>query len=409
MNTEFYIARRYIFSKKSRNAINIISGISMVVVAFVTAAMITVMAAFSGIEELVKDLFSNFDAEITIVPKEGKYFSDSLNVVSTVKYTEGVDLVCRVIEEDAWISYTDNDIEEGKNCVATMKGVEDVYPQFSNIDSMMVHGDFVLREDSFEYAIVGLGVRSELEMRFFRDGFTVMNVNAPIRGRKLSRDKENAFNREAINVRGVFSVNAELDARYIFTSYVFAARIFELEGLMTSLEVSLKPGIDATLVKKKLTESLPESLEVKTRFDKNALVYQTNESEKWATFLILLFILIIASFNIVASLTMLIIEKKNDIFILRSIGASPSFTRRIFTIEGIMINFIGATAGAIIGVSLCLLQEKFGLVAMEGAMVDSYPVHVHPWEVVAIYLTVIAVGSLFSVTLVRLLMRRFVK
>jgi lipoprotein-releasing system permease protein len=381
----------------------------MVVVAFVTAAMITVMAAFSGIEELVKDLFSNFDSEITITPREGKYFSDSLNVVNILQQIEGVSQVSRIIEEDAWIAYSDNDLEEGRNCVATIKGVEPVYTQYSTIDSMMVLGDFILQEDSIEYAIIGLGVRSELDMRFYRDGYTVMNVNAPIRGRKLSRFKENAFNNEAINVRGVFSVNAELDGRFIFTSYNFASEIFELKGMMSSVEVALQPGTDAEKMKTIMQSLLPGEVEVKTRFDKNALVYQTNESEKWATFLILLFILIIASFNIVASLTMLIIEKKNDIFILRSMGASKVFTRRIFTIEGIMINFIGATAGAILGVSLCLLQEKYGLIAMEGAMVEAYPVHIHPWEVVAIYIIVILVGSLFSISLVRLLMRRFVK
>jgi lipoprotein-releasing system permease protein len=381
----------------------------MVVVAFVTAAMITVMAAFSGIEELVKDLFSNFDSEITITPHEGKYFSDSLNVVSILQGIDGVEYVSRVIEEDAWIAYTDNDMVEGRNCVATIKGVEPVYTSYSNIDSMMVLGDFILQEDSMEFAIVGLGVRSELDMRFFRDGYTVMNVNAPIRGRKLSRYKENAFNNEAINVRGVFSVNAELDGRYVFTSYAFASSIFELEGMMSSVEVALKPGTDAEEMKEKMQSLLPDAVDVKTRFDKNSLVYQTNESEKWATFLILLFILIIASFNIVASLTMLIIEKKNDIFILRSMGASKAFTRRIFTMEGIMINFIGATVGAIVGVAVCLLQEKYGFIAMEGAMVEAYPVHIHPWEVVAIYFTVILVGSVFSISLVRVLMRRFVR
>ena len=380
----------------------------MVVVAFVTAAMITVMAAFSGIEELVKDLFSNFDSEITITPREGKYFSDSLNVVGILQNIDGVFQVSKTIEEDAWLAYSDNDLAEGRNCVATIKGVESSYTQYSNIDSMMVLGDFVTQEDSIEYAIVGLGVRSELDMRFYRDGYTTMNINAPIRGRKLSRYKENAFNSEAINVRGVFSVNAELDGRYVFTSYEFASKIFELEGLMSTVEVSLKPGLDAEKMKQIIQAALPGEVEVKTRFDKNALVYQTNESEKWATFLILLFILIIASFNIVASLTMLIIEKKNDIFILQSMGAAKSFTRRIFTMEGIMINFIGATVGAILGVGICLLQEKYGFIAMEGAMVEAYPVHIHPWEVVAIYITVILVGSLFSISLVRILMRRFV-
>jgi lipoprotein-releasing system permease protein len=204
-------------------------------------------------------------------------------------------------------------------------------------------------------------------------------------------------------------VNAELDVKYIFTSYSFAAALFELDSMQTSLEVDLADDIDVVEAKSAIQAVLPTGLVAKTRYDKNALIYQTNQSEKWATFLILLFILIIASFNIVASLTMLIIEKKHDIFILRSLGATRSFSRRIFMLEGIMINLIGATCGALIGVVVCWLQKSYGLVAMDGAMVESYPVNIVWWEVVAIYLTVVSVGSLFSISLVRLLMNRFVK
>lgn len=373
----------------------------MTVVAFVTAAMICVMAGFSGIENLVQKLFSNFDAPLTVVPLEGKLFSDSLLTDQQILGIEGINKVCRVIEEDAWINYADY------NTVATIKAVDTSYRSISPIDSMMYRGKFELLSDSFQFAVVGLGVRGELQMPYIENEPAIIYVNAPVRGKKLSRYRENAFNREPIMVGGVFSVNAELDNKYVFVPLDFARRLFEMEHDVTSIEIGIDPGVDIGAVANSLSQILPPSLKIQTRFDKNALVYKTNESEKWATFLILFFILIIACFNIIASLTMLILEKKKDIYVLGSMGATESTIRRIFTIEGIYINLIGAVLGTTIGVGLCFFQQQFGLLSMEGAMVDYYPVQINWQEVVGIFVTVIVVGSLFSLLLVRSLMKRF--
>lgn len=401
MNISFFIARRHLFAKKSRGIINLISTISMVVVAFVAAAMITVMSAFNGIDDLVKALFANFDTPLTILPAEGKVFADSLVTNDQLLAIGGIKGISRIIEEDAWLNYGDH------NAVATIKGVDDNYLELSPIDSMIYEGEFLLKDKAYNYAVAGLGVRSELYMPVFANAPTVMNINAPIRGRKISRDRENAFNRESINVSGIFSVNAELDAKYVLVPLSFARHLFELENDISSIEIFLNKDEDAEAIKKQLMQTLPKELVVETRYQKNELIYKTNASEKWATFAILFFILLIACFNIVAALTMLIIEKKKDIFTLSSMGARYLSIERIFIYEGIFINFIGAMAGTTLGLAVCWLQQRYGLITMQGAMVESYPVVIKWWDVAGIFCTVIAVGTLFSLTLVRALMRRF--
>jgi len=374
----------------------------MVVVAFITAAMICVMSIFNGIESLVQELFSNFDAPLTIVPREGKMFSDTLLTDAQLLTVEGVAHFSRIIEEDAWLNYGD------KNTVATIKGIDTSYVNHSGIITRMYEGKFVLERDSMFYAVPGLALCGELQMGMMNDELPLLNINAPIRGKKLSRYKEAAFNRETIIVSGIFSVNAELDAQYVFVPLAFARQIFGMDSLVSSVELMLDPAASETEVVERLKKILPPSLAVQTRYDKNALVYQTNESEKWATFLILLFILLIACFNISAALTMLILEKKNDIGTLSSMGATDTSIRKIFVLEGVMINFIGAIAGGALGLLLCFLQTQFGLIRMTGAMVEFYPVLIRWADVLGILATVILVGSLFSVTLVRTLMRRFV-
>lgn len=373
----------------------------MLVVAFITAAMITVMSAFNGIDDLVKTLFANFDPPLTVVPAEGKVFADSLITDQTLLSINGIHGIGRVIEEDAWLRFSDH------NAVATIKGIDETGLELSPIRSMIYDGEFLLSRDSINYAVAGLGVRSELYMPLSDYMPTVLHINAPVRGRKLSRDKEQAFNNRSIEVSGIFSVNAELDAKYVLVPLSFARELFDYNYEISSIEIFLKNDANEKKVKEQLESILPDSLKVQTRYDKNALIYKTNASEKWATFLILLFILLIACFNIIASLTMLIIEKKRDIFTMSSMGATSRVIERIFIYEGILINAIGAILGTLMGLTLCFGQQHFGWIRMEGAMVDSYPIKMNWLDVTGIFVTVIIVGSLFSTTLVRLLMRRF--
>lgn len=375
--------------------------ISMLIVAFITAAMVCVMSAFNGIDDLVKQLFSNFDAPLTILPKEGKVIPDSLLQDSMILSDPRIVHYSRIIEEDAWLASDD------RNAVATIKGVDGDYLRYSTIDSMIYQGQFSLGNDSNASAVLGLGVRSELDIAMRDFAPTFLSIKAPIRGRKLSRHRENAFHESPIQIAGVFSVNADLDSRFVFVPLSFARDIFEMDSLVSSAELFLSHDADLKEVQASLLNRLDTSLKVISRFEKNALIYQTNASEKWATFLILLFILLIACFNIIASLTMLIIEKKRDIFTLSSIGLTHKSIQRIFIFEGVLINAIGATLGLVMGLSLCYLQQNYGLIPMEGAMVENYPVRVIGMDVFGIFITVITVGSAFSVTLVGSLVRRF--
>lgn len=373
----------------------------MTVVAFVAAAMVTVLSAFNGIEELVEDLFSNFDAPLTVVPIEGKSFADSLLTDEYLQGIEGLASWSRVIEEDAWIQHADF------NGVATIKGVRTDYADMSNIDSMMYFGSFRLREGELNYAVLGLGLYSELRLPRPDISPPIISINAPIRGKKLSRFRENAFNRMPVMASGAFSVNAELDVKYAFVGIDFARELFGMPDEITSIELTLSEEKNLEAVKTALEAGLSDQLKVETRYDKNALVYKTNASEKWFTFLILFFILLIACFNIIAALTMLIIEKKKDIYILESMGATRQMISRIFILEGIFINVVGAVLGTAGGLLLCFAQQQWGLVTMQGAMVEYYPIVIKWIDVTGIFLTVVIVGTLFSTGLVGLLMRRF--
>ncbi len=401
MNVALYIARRHLFARKTRGIINFISGISMVVVAFITAAMITVMSAFNGIDELVKAIFSNVDAPLTVLPAEGKVIPDSLINSYQPTLIPGVIGYSKVIEEDVRLSH------ENRYAIATVKGVESNYADYSPIDTAIVDGQYLLQLDSLPLAVVGSGIQIELDMPLREYAPTIMEIAAPIRGRRVSQFKDEAFNQETIAVSGVFAINAELDAKYTLVPLWFARKLFEMSNEVSSVDVFTDEKADVELIKQTLVSSYGPTVRVITREEKNALIYKTNASEKWATFMILLFIFLIGCFNIIASLTMLIIEKKRDIFTLNSMGVDTRGIKRIFIFEGVMINLIGALAGCAIGLALCFVQERYGLIAMTGGAVESYPVSVKWLDVLGILATVISVGALFSILLVRSLVHRF--
>ncbi len=405
LNIPFYISRRYLFSKKSRNIINIISGISMVVVAAVTAAMIIVLSALNGIEELVEDLFSKFETELTLLPTEGKVFEIGAVTLSLINNLEGVRMTSRVIEDDVWVRNNSKDV----NAVCTIKGVEPYYGEMTGLDSMVHYGDFTLEKDGYNFAVPGYGIFSDLKIPHRSDP-EILVINAPIRGKKLSKHKEKAFKSMPIMVNSTYSVNAELDVKYIFAPINFCRELFNYPTQISALEIALDPNVNPLAVKEKIELLLDnDKVQVVTREDKNALIFKTNESEKWATFLILLFILIIAAFNIVASLSMLIIEKKKDIFILRSMGAREDTIQRIFIQEGVLIYFIGAIVGLFVGILIVWSQQQFGLIKITGATVTYYPVKLILKDLIIVLISVMAVGLLFSNVLVRRLLRRYVQ
>lgn len=400
MKLSLFIARRYLFAKKSRNIINAISLISMSVVAFVACAMILVMSAFNGLELLIEDLFSSFDAPITVIAKQGIQIEEKTIPFEKIQQLEGVTVIGKVIENDAWLQYNNS------NTVATIKGIEPNYVKTLPTDSMVYAGSFLLEKDSANYAVVGLGVRGELQFPSSLQQPVILNIKTPVAGRRLSTNRENAFNETNLRVTGIFTANAELDKKYIFLPFRLARELYEMDSTFTSLEIQTSPNTNLQKLKEELQILLPD-LKVQTREDKNALVYKTNESEKWATYLILVFILIIASFNILASLTLLIIEKKKDIHVMYSMGATKATIRNIFILEGVFINLTGAVIGTAVGLLLTYLQQSVGLVRMEGAVVEFYPVHIIPSSVCLIFITVCTIGSVFCLVFVPALLKKF--
>ena len=372
----------------------------MSVVAFVACAMILVMSAFNGLELLIEDLFSSFDAPITIVAKQGIQIEEKTIPFEKIQQLEGVTVIGKVIENDAWLQYNNS------NTVATIKGIEAAYVKTLPTDSMVYSGEFLLEEDSANYAVVGLGVRGELQFPSSLNQPVILNIKTPVAGRRLSTNRENAFNETNLRVTGIFTANAELDKKYIFLPFRLARELYEMDSTFTALEIQTSPNTNLNKLKEELQTMLP-NLNVQTREDKNALVYKTNESEKWATYLILVFILIIASFNILASLTLLIIEKKKDIHVMYSMGATKATIRNIFILEGVFINLTGALVGTALGLTLTYLQQTVGLVRMQGAVVEFYPVHIIPSSVALIFLTVCTIGSVFCLVFVPALLKKF--
>lgn len=288
-----------------------------------------------------------------------------------------------------------------------MKGLDPSALRHLHLKGKVFEGDFVLQKDSFDFAIPGWGIVNELglEMRTFTP--PSIDVRAPIPGKKLSRDRENAFESRRIICGALFSVNAELDSRYILTSLRFAEDVCGYDNQISAIEVFLQSDADSKTVKKKLETLLPDNVSLISREEKNALVFKANASEKWATFLILLFIMLIASFNIAAALTMLIIEKRKDIRSLVSMGMTHRSVEKIFITEALWINFTGAFLGIALGLITCYAQIRWGLIPMEGAMVEFYPIKIIFSDILLILFSVSLIGLLISQILVRALVRRF--
>jgi len=401
MRLAFFIAWRYLFSRKSKNVIHLISIISMVVVAFVTAAMVIVMSAFNGIESLVDDLFAHFDAPVVIEHMSKRPFDISDEQFQRMIGDNSISKVERVLEDDVWISYGE------ANGVVVMKGVEGDYGSVTGMKDLMRSGKFDVSDTVMVSSVPGLGVCGQLKIPLDEQWRKDLLIRVPIKGRKLSRFREQAFSEVTSEIRGVFSANAELDVKYLFVPLHNAQQMMGMKDMVSSLEVFLEPDVDIDEFAKDWNQHwINDSLQMTTRNQKNALIYKTTQSEKWATFAILFFILFIASFNIVSSLSMLILEKTNDLRIISSMGASSVLIERVFIFQGVLINALGGFIGLLLGLLICWGQRTFGWIKMEGAVVDHYPVEVDALSVAQIGLTVLVTGTLFCVFMVKWLMRR---
>lgn len=392
MNFPFYIARRYLFSKKSTHVINIISGISVVGVAVATMALVVTLSVFNGFHDLVASLLTSFDPQIEIVPTKGKTAPADDPILTKIRNLPQVDVATESVEDQAMAIY------KGRQAMIKVKGVEDNFSELSHINDILYgDGEFSLHAANLQFGVVGIRLADNLGMTADWDG--QLKIYAPKREGQLDlmNPTEGFVEDSVISPGVVFSVKqARYDRDYVLTSIAFARNLFGQQGMLSQLEIRLKPGSDLDAVKAEMQKIAGNKYRVLDRMEQQADTFKIMKIEKFIAYIFLTFILAVACFNIIGSLSMLIIDKKNDVVTLRNMGASDKQIVRIFLFEGRMISAIGAVLGILIGLLLCWLQQVYGLVSLGSSsgsfIVDAYPVSVHPEDIIIIFITVLAVG-----------------
>lgn len=392
MNFPFYIARRYLFSKKSTNAINVISGISVVGVAVASMALVVTLSVFNGFHDMVASFFTQLDPQLKITPAKGKTAASNDSTLMRIRQLDEVAVATDVLEDQALAVYGD------RQQMVTIKGVDDNYDKLTHIRQILEgDGDYALHAADMNYGILGLGVAYQLGIGYtYREP---LKIYAPRREGQINMaNLQDGFVEDELYSPGVlFSIKqGKYDKRYIITAIQFTRNLFDRDGELTSLELRLKAGSNFERVKAKVQEMAGTRFVVRDRYEQQEDTFRIMKVEKLMAYIFLTFILVIACFNIIGSLSMLMIDKRNDVVTLRNLGASDRQIIRIFLFEGRMISAIGAVIGIAIGLLLCLLQQQFGLIGLgstEGSfVVDAYPVSVHPWDIVVVFFTVLAVG-----------------
>ncbi len=406
MNFPFYIARRYLFSKKSHHTINIISGISVCGVALATMALICTMSVFNGFQDMVASLFTAFDPQLKIVPSEGKHLQHNDPNLLELRKDSRIKVFTETLEDNALLSYG------GRQAIVTLKGVEKNFEELTDIDDLLYgEGRFELGDDLLKYGILGIHLTRTMGVGAnFEDPMVVF---APKKGERINMGNPAAsFNQDEFLSPGVvFAVMQDkYDSNYVLVSLDFARKLFGAPGEMTALEIRCKDGINVNTVKRDLQKKLGQDYKVMDQYEQQADVFRIMEIEKLLSYLFLTFILMVACFNIIGSLSMLIIDKKADVQTLRNLGASDDQICKIFLFEGRMISTIGAVLGLVVGLLLCWGQMKFGWLKLGSEsgsfIIDSYPVSVHFWDIVIVFVTVVLVGYLSVWYPVRYLSKR---
>ena len=406
MNLSLFIARRYLVSKKSHNAINIISGVALGGIAIGTMALIIVLSAFNGISNLVHVLYNSFGADIQITAVKGKTFIPTGDKFQKIKHIEGIKYFNEVLQDKALLK------NEDKQSLAILKGVSNDFRTMTRFDTLMRQGTFKLHEGDLDYGVFGMGVGYMLNIGQSNSDYIAVTCYAPKRGLQSgSINPADAITEKHLYPAGEFSINEDFDYRFVIVSIDFARQLFDYQdSSVSSIEIGLAKGANLQTVKQQIKDILGNDYSVKDLEEQNELLYKTLKTEKLFTFIVLALVLIIATFNIVGSLSMLILDKKKDIAILWNMGADNNTIQKIFLFEGLLITFIGAIIGLVIGTIICLIQIKFKLVPFsEGFVVSAYPVSLQFTDYIAVFASVLVVGFLSSWYPVRVFASKGVK
>lgn len=392
-NFSFYVARRYMFSKKSVGAINVISFISVAGVAVGTMALVIVLSVFNGFHDLVASLFTNFDPQIEVVPVKGKTINADAPELDRIRHLDFVDVATDVVEDQAIAVYGD------RQRMVTVMGVDENFDQLTNISDILYgDGDFTLRVANLYFGVPGIRLAQDLGLGARWTDY--LKIYAPVRRGQLTDldTPTDGFVVDSLLSPGVvYAVNQnKYDRDRIITSIYFARQLFDQDGMLSSLQLRLKPGTDLGTAKREIKAAAGEKFRVLDRFEQQADTFRIMQIEKVLAYVFLTFILIVACFNIISSLSMLIIDKKNDINTLHNLGANDRQIQSIFLYEGRIISAVGALIGIGLGLALCGLQQAFGFVKMGESsgtfIVNAYPVSVHYWDVLVVFVTVILIG-----------------
>lgn len=400
MGLRLFIARRFLFSKKSHSVINIISLISIFSVAIITAALVIILSAINGFEDTIKSMYSQFDPDIKITAVQGKTFLPDSTKFKQLSKLDFVQFNCKTIEEICIIKNNEQWVH------ATIKGVS---PEFLEMTQMEknIDGEAILNYDSSFYLIPGSLIASKLNS--YNENNLLpeyLKLYSPLRNKKIKLNNAEAFNEQTIPVSGIFKISPELDDEYVITHIDLVNEMLEYEGEISAIEIGLKPGTDENLAKSKIQELMGSSFEVKTRYEQKELIYKTNQTEKLFVFIIMIFVLILAGFNVIAAVTMLVIDKQKDSETLQILGLTQKNIRKIFFLNGLLINIIGGGIGLTIGIGLVLIQYHYHVVPMENAIIDFYPVKLIMTDVLKSFVALMTIAIFSSWFPVWLAMRK---
>jgi lipoprotein-releasing system permease protein len=370
-----------------------------------TTALVIILSVFDDSDELVRSLINSFNPDLKIVLADSRAFTPEQEVLQNIRNMEGVYDLSLALEDKALVRYDE------QQTIAVVKGVSDNYANITGLDSMMVEGNYNLKVNDEPYALIGRGIRIYLNVMLLSP--RQMVLYAPRRSSDISFDATRALSRKYLSVSGVFSIEQDYDIRYILVPLEFARQLFEYtRGEANMLEIKLKPGANSAKIQQQISNLLGDRYLVLDRYQQNEVFYKTMKAEKWAIFLILIFILIVASFNVIGTLTMLMLEKKKDMITLTNLGADSLLLKRIFLIEGWMITATGAVLGTLLGLLVCWLQLRFELISLQGSgsfIIDAYPIKVKALDVIITFAAVIIIGLLATWYPIRYFTRKHMK
>ena len=379
------IARRYLLGKKTFQAINIITGISTVGIAIGAGALLLILSVFNGFEDLLKSLYNSIYTDIKIYPIEGKVFEPDSATLATIRSWPEIKALSLTMEETALLDYA------GSQDICTLKGVDEEFNAVTDIDSVMVDGEFLLKQGDIELAVMGAGIAQRLSVNP-QNPFEALTIYMPNRDQHGPLDKPFTM-RQAFPI-GRFSIKQDYDYQYVFVSLGFMQELTEMPGAVSAIEIKLNPGADADKLKPKLKALFPQPMEVRNKDEQNAAFFKLMNIEKWISFAVVSLTLIIVSFNLISALWMIVLDKKKDISILQSMGSPPSDVYKIFMRSGWMICLSGLIIGIILAVCFYGLQKQYGLVPIpEGFVVDSYPIQLRYKDILIVGLTVFLIGT----------------